>query len=48
MKYSELSDNETKDSEVLGFLVDGGIVPVTIRIPQNLKDSVKEAPFIRA
>ena len=43
MKYSELINSKAKDFEALGFLVDGGTVPVTIRIPQNLRDSAKEA-----
>lgn len=47
MKYSELMESEAKDSEVLGFLVDGGTVAVTIRIPANLRDSAKEAAALR-
>ena len=43
MKYSELIDSEAKESEVLEFLVDGDTVPITIRIPRNLRDSAKEA-----
>lgn len=43
MKYSELIESEARDSEVLEFLVDGSTVPVTIRIPENLRDSGKEA-----
>lgn len=42
MKYSELIESEAKDSEVLEFLTEGGTVPVTIRIPANLRDSAKE------
>ena len=47
MKYSELVESEAKDSEVLEFLIDGGTVPVTIRIPANLRDSAKEAAAYR-
>ena len=47
MKYSELIESEAKDSEVQTFLVDGDVVPMTIRIPCNLRDSAKEAASLR-
>lgn len=47
MKYSELIESEAKDSEVQTFLVDGDVVPMTIRIPSNLRDSAKEAASLR-
>lgn len=47
MKYSELIESEARDSEVQTFLVDGDVVPMTIRIPSNLRDSAKEAASLR-
>lgn len=47
MKYSELIESEAKDSEVQTFLVNGDVVPMTIRIPSNLRDSAKEAASLR-
>ena len=47
MKYSELIESEARDSEVQTFLVDGDVVPMTIRIPSNLRDSAKEAAALR-
>ena len=43
MKYSELVDSEATTTEIQAFLVDGGNVPVTLRIPKNLRDSAKQA-----
>ena len=47
MKYSEIIESDAKDSEVQTFLVDGEVVPMTIRIPSNLRDSAKEAAALR-
>lgn len=47
MKYSELIESEARGSEVQTFLVDGDVVPMTIRIPSNLRDSAKEAAALR-
>ena len=47
MKYSELVDSGAKETEVQAFLVDGETVPVTMRIPSNLRDSAKEAAALR-
>ena len=47
MKYSKLIESEARDSEVQTFLVDGDVVPMTIRIPSNLRDSAKEAAALR-
>ena len=47
MKYSELIESEARDSEVQTFLVYGDVVPMTIRIPSNLRDSAKEAAALR-
>ena len=43
MKYSELIDSGASPTEIQSFLVDSKLVPVTIRIPKNLRDSAKEA-----
>lgn len=47
MKYSELVESGAKKSEVQVFLVDGDTVPMTIRIPSNLRESAKEAAALR-
>ena len=47
MKYSELIESNARDSEVQTFLVGGEVVPMTIRIPENLRDSAKEAAALR-
>ncbi|MBP3884632.1 MAG: hypothetical protein J6D54_06820 [Olsenella sp.] len=47
MKYSELVESGTKESEVQSFLVDGNTVPMTIRIPNNLRESAKAAASLR-
>ena len=43
MKYAELIDSGASPSEIQSYLVDSELVPVTIRIPKNLRDSAKEA-----
>lgn len=43
MKYAELLDSGASPTEIQSFLVDSELVPVTIRIPKNLRDSAKEA-----
>ena len=43
MKYSELIDSGASPTEIQSFLADSELVPVTIRIPKNLRDSAKEA-----
>lgn len=43
MKYSELLDSGASPTEIQSYLVDSELVPVTIRIPKNLRDSAKEA-----
>ena len=42
MKYSELLDRNAALSELQSFLVDGGNVAVTVRIPKNMRDAAKE------
>ena len=43
MKYSDLVETGASPTEIQSFLVDSELVPVTIRIPKNLRDSAKEA-----
>lgn len=43
MKYTELIDSGASPTEIQSYLVDSELVPVTIRIPKNLRDSAKEA-----
>ena len=43
MKYSDLVDSGATTTEIQEFLVNGENVPVTLRIPQNLRDSAKQA-----
>ena len=42
MKYSELLDSGAAPGELQSYLVDGN-VPVSMRIPENLRDAAKEA-----
>lgn len=43
MKYAELINSGASPTEIQSYLVDSELVPVTIRIPKNLRDSAKEA-----
>ena len=43
MKYSELLDSGAAPGELQAFLVSGDVVPVSMRIPENLRDAAKEA-----
>lgn len=43
MKYSELLDSGAAPGELQSYLVDGNAVPVSMRIPENLRDAAKEA-----
>lgn len=43
MKYAELITSDASPTEIQTYLVDSELVPVTIRIPRNLRDSAKEA-----
>ncbi|EHF01187.1 hypothetical protein HMPREF1008_01667 [Olsenella sp. oral taxon 809 str. F0356] len=43
MRYTDLLEREASPTEIQAFLVDGENVPVTLRIPQPLRDSAKEA-----
>ena len=43
MKYSELLDSGAVPGELQSFLVGGNVVPVSMRIPENLRDAAKAA-----
>ena len=43
MKYSELVDSGASSTEIQAYLVEGENVPVTMRIPKNLRDAAKES-----
>lgn len=43
MKYSELLQNGATSTEIQAYLAMGENVPVTMRIPSNLRDAAKEA-----
>ena len=43
MKYSELVDSGATPTEIQAFLVGSENVPVTMRIPKNLRDAAKDA-----
>ena len=43
MKYSELVDSGATPTEIQALLVGSEHVPVTRRIPRNLRDAAKEA-----
>ena len=47
MKYTDLVERGAKQTEIQTFLAEGETVPVTIRIPKNLRDSAKEAAALR-
>ena len=47
MKYTELIESGAKQTEIQAYLAEGETVPVTIRIPKNLRDSAKEAAALR-
>ncbi len=43
MTYAELLQSGASATEIQAFLAEGDNVPVTMRIPSNLRDSAKEA-----
>lgn len=47
MGYAELIKNDAHPTEIKEYLVGGEATAVTIRIPENLKDSAKEAAVLR-
>ena len=47
MKYSELVDSGATATEIQTYLVSSENVPVTMRIPRNLRDAAKEAAALK-
>ncbi len=47
MKYVDLIEGGAQQTEIQAFLAEGEMVPVTIRIPKNLRDSAKEFAALR-
>ncbi len=47
MKYTELVDSGATPTEIQTFLVGSENVPVTMRIPRNLRDAAKEAAALK-
>ena len=47
MKYSDLVENGSTDTQKQEFLVDGGMTAITVRIPKNLRDAGKEAATLK-
>lgn len=47
MKYSDLVENGDTDTEKQEFLVGGDMAAITIRIPENLRDTGKEAAVLK-
>ena len=47
MKYSELVDSGATATEIQTYLVGSENVPVTMRIPRNLRDAAKEAAALK-
>ncbi len=43
MKYSELVEGGATASQRQDFLTEGEQVPITLRVPKNLKDAAAEA-----
>ena len=47
MTYSDLIEHDAGETEIRSYLVNGDVVPVTMRIPANLRDSAKEAASLQ-
>lgn len=47
MSYSELLKQNADPTEIQEYLVNGKMTAVTVRIPQNLRDSAKEAAALK-
>lgn len=47
MTYSDLIEHDAGETEIRSYLVNGDVMPVTMRIPANLRDSAKEAASLR-
>lgn len=47
MKYTDLIERGSSESQLQEFLSDGDPTPITIRVPKNLKDSAAEVARLR-
>ncbi|MEF2656068.1 MAG: YlcI/YnfO family protein [Eggerthellaceae bacterium] len=47
MGYVDLIKNNASATDIQAYLVDGEQTAITIRIPKNLRDSVKDAAVLR-
>lgn len=47
MKYTDLIEQGSSESQLQAFLSDGDPTPITIRVPQNLKDAAAEVARLR-
>ena len=47
MKYTDLLEQGSSESQVQSFLSDGDPTPITIRVPKNLKDAASEVARLR-
>ena len=47
MKYSELVESGASDSQRKDYLAVGDATPITLRVPQNLKDAAAEEARLR-
>ena len=47
VKYTDLLEQGSSESQVQSFLSDGDPTPITIRVPKNLKDAAFEAARLR-
>ena len=47
VKYTDLIEQGSSESQLQAFLSDGDPTPITIRVPQNLKDAAAEVARLR-
>ena len=47
MPYADMVERGAGETELRSYLVDGDIVPITVRIPSHLRDSAKEEASLR-
>ena len=47
MTYSDLLKNDANETDIRSYLAEGNQVSVAFRIPQNLRDSAKQAAELR-
>lgn len=45
--YKELLEGNPSETEIRSYLVDGGRVSVTLRIPETLRDAAKDEAALR-